>query len=267
MVFKADLHCHTYCSDGSLSPEEVVKLAQKIGLQGLSITDHDSIEAYPRAIKASKEANIRLGSGVEFSCEHKGISVHILGYDFLLESKEIQNLCQRHRLRRASRNRGILEKLKKKKMIITEDELVRTGKGTIGRPHIAYLMVQKGYVSSIREAFNLYLGDGKECYVPGDRFSVEESIGVIHAAKGKAFLAHPHLFPKDTPLQEMLNLPFDGIECYYARLLPDRWLKVAEKKKWLISGGSDFHGEFKENALGCATVDQESFEKIFQHVL
>jgi len=266
-VFKADLHCHTTCSDGSYSPEELIAHAHAIGLKGLSITDHDSVASYQVAPEIAKKYGISLGSGVEFSCSFHGISVHILGYDFLLSKPEVHELCQRHQKRRIDRNRKILEKLKKYKMTLDEAEL---GKGkTIGRPHIAEAMVKRGYVQSVREAFHKYLAEDRPCYDPGEPFHVEEAIDVLHAAKGKAFVAHPHLLPKQLSLKALLELPFDGLECYYARFPLDaskRFLEIAANRKLLISGGSDFHGSVKPDIpLGASFVDQAVFDTIFSH--
>lgn len=268
--FKADLHCHSTCSDGSLSPVELVQMAHRLQLGGLSITDHDTVEAYHTALPEAEKLGIRLGTGVELSTEHHGISVHILGYNFDLNHPELQALCARHYRRRQDRNRAILAKLKSYNMPIEEAELeakARTKRTTLGRPHIAELMVEKGYALDIRTAFNLFLGEGKKCYVQGEPFLVKEAIDIIHQAGGKAFIAHPHLLPKELPLREMLKLPFDGIECYYSRFqreVANRWLKVAEEKKLLISGGSDFHGSVKpEIFLGCSFVNQTLFETIF----
>jgi len=271
-MFRADLHCHSTCSDGTLSPEELLKLAQERGLSGLSITDHDTIDAYKTAIPAAKALGIRLGTGVELSCEHLETSVHILGYDYSLTTPSIKALCARHQRRRTERNRLILANLKKHKMPIEEEELQKFGQErTIGRPHIAQLMIEKGYVKTVKEAFNRYLGEGKSCYAQGAVFTALEAIEVLHQAGGKAFLAHPQLLPKTAPLKEILQLPFDGLECYYSlfgKETSQKWLEIAEKKKWLVSGGSDFHGGAKPDVvLGCSFVDQETFEKIFSHDL
>lgn len=273
MMFRADLHCHTSCSDGTLQPEALIVLARRNGLSGLSITDHDSIEAYESAIGAAKEQGLVLGSGIELSCSEKGDSVHILGYDFSLQSEEIKNLCLMHQTRRLSRNLAILKKLERLNMPVQETELekLQNQKKTVGRPHIAELMVKKGYVSSIKEAFSLYLGDGKCCYDPGEPFSVQETIDIIHRADGKAFIAHPHLIQSGRLLRELLKMNFDGIECYYAKFTPEnekRWLKIAGEKNWLVSGGSDFHGAIKPQiSLGSSWVDEETFYKIFQKPL
>jgi 3',5'-nucleoside bisphosphate phosphatase len=263
----ADLHCHTTCSDGSSSPLELIQLAKHRGLKGLSITDHDTIDAYQTAIPAAKAAGLLLGTGVEFSCQFQGISLHLLGYDFDLKNPGIHQLCQRHKKRRESRNRAILAKLDEAGMPIDYEELLVYG-NTIGRPHIAQLMVEKGYVKNLREAFNHYIGEGKKCYSAGEPFTVEEAIDVLHQAGGKAFVAHPQLLPEEFPLEDLLKLSFDGLECYYSRLFIKSWVEIAQERGWLMSGGSDFHGSIKpETELGCCGVDQETFNKIFQRPL
>ena len=269
MNYFAYLHCHTTCSDGSTSPLELIQLAKQIGLKGLSITDHDSIDAYKIAIPAAKAAGILLGTGVEFSCEFQGISLHLLGYDFDLNNPGIHQLCLRHQKRRASRNQAILAKLSEAGMPISYEELLAKAQGnTIGRPHIAQLMVEKGYVKNLREAFNHYIGEGRKCYDPGEPFTVEEAIVVLHNAGGKAFVAHPQLLPEEFPIHDLLKLPFDGLECYYSRLFKKSWVEIAQGRGWIMSGGSDFHGKIKpETELGCSGVDEETFNRIFQNDL
>lgn len=268
MNYFADLHCHTNCSDGTFSPIELIQLAKKIGLKGLSITDHDTIDAYKIAVPAAKEAGLLLGTGVEFSCEFQGISLHLLGYDFDLKNPMVQQLCDRHRKRRESRNQAILQKLTEHGIPISYEELLAKTQGrTIGRPHIAQIMVEKGYVRNLREAFNHYIGEGRKCYAPGEPFTVEEAIDVLHTAGGKAFVAHPQLLPEEFPVEALLKLPFDGLECYYSRLFKKSWVEIAQAKEWLMSGGSDFHGSVKpEIELGCSGVDQETFHRIFKKV-
>ncbi|MBS0604387.1 MAG: PHP domain-containing protein [Verrucomicrobia bacterium] len=270
-MFRADLHCHTTFSDGTMTPQQILLHAKEIGLSGISITDHDTIEAYTAAPAIAKELGLAMGSGVEFSSVFRTLSVHILGYDFDLKSPEIQKLCDRHQQRRRERNKRILDKLSRLSMPILEEELLSMGERTVGRPHIAQLMIKKGYVSTIKQAFNLYIGDGRPCFDPGEGVSSEETIEVIHQGGGKAFLAHPHLLEHASKIKELLKLPFDGIECHYARFAPDqekRWIKVAKEKGWLMSGGSDFHGTVKDYIqLGCSWVDEETFHQIFQKTI
>lgn len=172
--FRADLHCHSLCSDGTVSPEGLVQLAIKVGLSGFSITDHDSIEAYPAAMLEAKKLGLEMISGVEFSSVHKGVSVHILCYSFSLGDSFIHQLCHTHKIRRHNRNREILRKLNAQGMFITEEDISQSvydlpeGRRTIGRPHIAQAMMRKGYVKTVSEAFKKYLGDGESCFAPGN---------------------------------------------------------------------------------------------------
>ena len=120
---RADLHCHSSCSDGTAAPRELLHLAKASELQGLSITDHDSIAAYRELLPLAKELRIALISGVEFSSMHNGESIHLLGYSFALTSEAIAHFCLRHQERRANRNRAILQKLSQKGMMIAEEEI------------------------------------------------------------------------------------------------------------------------------------------------
>ncbi|MES2121498.1 MAG: PHP domain-containing protein [Chlamydiota bacterium] len=270
-MFRADLHCHTSKSDGSLTPSKLLTLAKEIGLSGICITDHDTIDAYAEAIPVAKELGLILGAGVEFSCSLNGLSIHVLGYDFDLNSPAVISLCSKHHTRRIERLRRILERLNRLSFTILEEELQQFSTQSIGRPHIAQLMVTKGYVKSIREAFLRYLGDGMPCYEPGETVTVADTLDIIHQANGKAFIAHPHLIKQTIPIKELLKLPFDGIECYYAKFSQGqerKWVKIAKERGLLISGGSDFHGDAKDFIpLGCSWVDEETFHKIFQKPL
>lgn len=270
MTFRADLHCHSTCSDGSMTPRDLVFHAKEIGLRGLSITDHDNVRAYSEAIQAAEEAEIWLGTGVEFSSVHAGKSVHILGYDIDHEDPSLLQFCERHVIRRRERNRAIVSRLAERDMPIDEaflDSLLDSGV-PVGRPHIALQLVEKGYVKNVQEAFDLYLGDKKCCFDPGSPISSVETIEVIHNAGGKAFLAHPHFLKNSRIVSTLLLLPFDGIECYYSRLPAEKeakWVRIASQRNLLMSGGSDFHGVIKPAIpLGCSWVNEVTFDKIFE---
>ncbi|OGN53799.1 MAG: hypothetical protein A2Y28_00995 [Chlamydiae bacterium GWC2_50_10] len=264
-MFRADLHLHSIFSDGSLAPKELVSRVQESGLLGFCITDHDAIAAYPEVISLAEEAGLHTGTGVEFSAFFEGISVHLLGYGFSLTGQAVLALSLRHQKRRKERNCAIIEKLKEKKIFLREEDLVGT---VVGRPHLAEQMVKKGYVSSCQEAFRNYLAEGKCCYFRGEMIAAEETIEAIHRDGGKAVLAHPHLLPQRKKwLERLLQLPFDGLECYYGRFSrneAEKWLQRARQKGLLITGGSDFHGERKPYAMiGSSWIDRESFDKIF----
>lgn len=271
--FRADLHCHTTCSDGSANPSEIIELAAKCKLSGLSITDHDSINAYEEALPIAAIHKIEMVSGVEFSTVHKGVSIHILAYAFPLENPIITEFCHKHHLRRLNRNRDILIRLANHGMPISEEEFIDPSKPnqTIGRPHIAQAMMKKNYVISVQDAFKRYLGEGKSCYAPGESFSTEETIDLIHKAKGLVVIAHPHLIGHAKTLHEILEMPVDGIECFYANFAANanqRWMKIAEKKGLIMTGGSDFHGDIKPNiALGCSNVNEKQFRLLQKHYL
>lgn len=263
MIPFADLHCHSCCSDGSFTPQEILELAHARGFKGLSITDHDTVAAYKNLPEKAQALGLELISGVEFSCVLREESVHILGYHFDLDSPSILNLCQKHAMRREERNLKILEKLAQNNMPLTYDDVKAQGGTVIGRPHIALAMIKKGYASSLQEAFRKHLGEGRPSFATGLMVTVPETIEAIHQAKGKAIIAHPHLIQSSKILNQLLEMPFDGLEGYYANfLLKDnkRWLQLAEKKGWLVTGGSDFHGTLKPNIeYGASYVDERRF--------
>lgn len=258
--FRADLHCHSTCSDGTLTPVELVRLAVDRGLSALSITDHDTVEAYRTAIPEAAKVGIELLVGAEFSAVFEKQTVHVLGYGFSEESDVIKAFCLRHHERRKERNRGMLKKLSQHGLKVDEGDLPSSG--TVGRPHIGMALIAKGYVKDLREAFRKYIGDGKRCHVRGDGIGVEETIQVIHEAGGLAILAHPHLSFDE----RLLSCPFDGIECYYARFMlaqNQKWLKITEERDWLITGGSDCHGDVKPTLyLGSSWINEEHFRKL-----
>jgi predicted metal-dependent phosphoesterase TrpH len=266
MSFRADLHCHSTCSDGSLSPEQLVDLAVVKGLQGLSITDHDTVASYPHIIDYAASKGIKMITGVEFSSHFNEKSVHILGYGFDPSDETLLALCARHQERRKLRNLEILKKLESFNLPITEEELYAIPSHTIGRPHIALLMVQKGYVPDFKRAFNRYLGDGKKCFVPGPMITVEETLAVIKKAGGKAVIAHPHLYSNKKFVRKVLELGFDGIECDYACFslqfnMP--WHTMANEFNLIHTGGSDFHGDKKPGIpLGASSVSIDVFQSL-----
>lgn len=270
IYFRADLHIHTCYSDGTLTPEELMIKAKENGLAALSITDHDSIAAYEEAIPLAAKYGLKIISGIEFSATLQEESVHILGYSFSLKDKELNALCQQHRMRRFERNNKILNKLKAMGIVLNRElfqEEKNDGKSW-GRPHIAQALIDKGVVSSIQEAFDLYLAEGRKAYDPGEPISVEETLETIHKAGGFAILAHPHLIKKRRIIKRLLNLDFDGLEGYYARLSSDQereWLRIAGQKKWLITGGSDYHGSVKPySQLGSSWVNEETFRFLYE---
>lgn len=268
--FRADIHCHTFCSDGSESPEQVLNLAVERGLKGLSITDHDSADAYDVVFPIAKKLGLRMITGVEFSTMHRGESIHILGYGYDRHNDDFEAFCERHHRRRKERNQRFIEKLREQGVMIEEDELLQTpkellprGRQTTGRPHIAQAMMKHGFVSSVDRAFKEFIGEGRPLFVPGAAFSVEETIDVIHRAGGYAVIAHPHFIKRKSILNDLFAMPFDGLEAYYAKLPKQQegpWARKAEELGWFYTGGSDFHGTVKPHIqLGASWTNEETF--------
>jgi len=271
--FRADLHCHSTCSDGTLTPRELLLHAKERNLNALSITDHDTVAAYPQVFEIAKSLDLLMIPGVEFSAVQDGVSVHILGYCFQIDHPAITALCQRHSERRRSRNLAILALLNKSGIRITEEEILAQAgteeHKTIGRPHIAMAMMKRSYVATVAEAFRKYIGEGRPCFTRGDDVSVEETLNVIHAAGGLAVIAHPHLVEKNSVVRKLVTMPFDGMECYYGNMgmkFHDKWLRLAKEKEFMVTGGSDFHGSIKPAIpLGCSWTPEETFRLLLSH--
>lgn len=256
-----DLHTHSTCSDGLKTPEELLWLAQEKRLAGLSITDHDTIAAYtPSLFELAKELDLFLGVGIELSaCDEEG-TVHLLGYGFQLESVVLRETLEILKQKRIQRNREMVEKLKREGCSISWADLPHKG-----RLHLARALLEEGYVLSISEAFERFLGDRAPCYVKGSFLTVEEGMELIHAASGKVFLAHPHYLKKEERLRSILRLPLDGIECRYGSLTAQQiayYKHLAQSKGLKMSGGSDYHGEEKSR-FGLQGIGQKELNEIF----
>jgi predicted metal-dependent phosphoesterase TrpH len=273
-AFRYDLHIHSNCSDGKLSPLEILQSAKQANLLGLSITDHDTVQAYSDELFLQADAmGLKLLTGVEFSAKENQTTVHLLGYGFDYRHPAILNFCQKHLLIRENRNREMIAKLAKKGFKITYEELLQkktSSSQVLGRPHIGELLLEKGHVRNLEEAFERYLGDERSCYVEPNNPSIEETIAVIHEAKGLAVLAHPYLFKKRRILKEILKKPFDGIECFYAKIprhMAEDFVKICVEKNWLVTGGSDFHGSAKPYLhLGSSFIQQNEYDLILKRL-
>ncbi len=269
--FRFDLHTHSTCSDGSYTPCELLELAKETQLSGLSITDHDTIAAYTQDTwDRAKKLQIELLTGIEFSARHLGENVHILGYGFSLDitsRKAMDDLIKIHSHRRQERNQAMIAKLSDLGFDISYEELESFAETkVIGRPHIAKLLCKKQIVKSMRDAFNHYLADGKSCYVAGQSVDVVSTIDAIHQAGGVAVIAHPHLIQNTKLIAHLLDMPFDGVECYYSAASPKvekQWLDKAQTKGMLVTGGSDFHGKMRPHVrLGSSFVDKANYDRL-----
>lgn len=248
-----DLHTHSTCSDGTLSPSEVVKLAKEKGLSAIALTDHDTIDGLTEAIEAGKKYGVQVITGIEFSV-NTDTEMHMLGLGFNIDCPHIREVLDEMIIEREKRNYIVIEKLAELGMYITiEDILAEATSPVTGRSQIAKAMMKKGYVSSLKEAFDEYLYFGRPVFVERRSISPEKAIELIHKSGGKAFLAHLNQTGKtDEELYNILsNLKkagLDGIEGYYTEYTEEmsiRYRKMADDLGLILSGGSDFHGENK----------------------
>lgn len=244
---KADLHLHTTASDGLLSPEEIVTTAYNKGLKAIAITDHDTVKGIKNAINKSKDINILVIPGIEFSCELKNFEIHVLGLFVDVNCPNLIKVCDELELSRKNRIELIIKKLNSLNINIDYEKLSKNCKeGTLGRPHVARALVAKKYVDSVQEAFDRYLSYGKEAYVSRFKLLIEDAISIIHKSGGIAILAHPALI-KDYKVETLLNeYNFDGIEVYHSKHTDEdikEFKNLANKYNLIITGGSDFHGE------------------------
>lgn len=249
-----DLHVHTALSDGSLKPAEVVWLALDMGLAAIAIADHDTVDGNAEAFAEGAQQGLEVIPGVEISCDFTPTNVHVVGLFIDPANDDLVEALAEVREYRKRRNPKILAKLAELGMPIDLDEVAaKAGGRTVGRPHIAEVMVEKGYVADFREAFDRYLAHNKPAYVGRRRISAEEGIELIHGAGGLAFLAHPGVYalpPRilDNMVFKLARAGLDGVEVYYSDHLPTdtAFLKrLVDEYDLLASGGTDFHGVAK----------------------
>ena len=246
MIF--DLHIHTNYSDGLLSPKEVVDLAVKKNLDGIAITDHDTVDGIESTIKYNNNLNKNLYiiPGIEFGTVEDEEEVHILGYFIDYKSNEIIELSKILKKNRINRSSKIIDKLNRIGLNISMEEVKSlVSEEIISRSHIAMALVQKNYVKSIDEAFKLYLNRGQIAYVEKSSPNIENTIELIHRLGGIAVLAHPGLVKNKTLVKKCINNNIDGIEVIHSKHNSKDvkyFLNIARENNLIITGGSDCHG-------------------------
>ena len=248
---RIDLHLHTTHSDGSLRPSDVLTLAKHANVSALAITDHDITTGIPEAMAAGEELGIDVIPGVEISSFDGKSELHILGYWVQWDEPVFNQRLARLRESRHRRNPLIMERLREAGLDVTYDE-VRSLAGTesVGRPHIAQLLMQKKYVTSAKEAFDRYLAEGKPAYVARELPTPTEAISWIREAKGVAVLAHPTWVKESgeglrTCVSALKEAGLGGVEVHYSthtKSQTSQYLELARRLDLLVTGGSDFHG-------------------------
>ncbi len=269
MNTKVDLHAHTTASDGLLTPSELVELALAYGLRLLAITDHDSTEG----VAGGRQTP---GGGAHPGGERRGqAEVHMLGYFVDIEDSNFQEVLSRCRDSRIWRAQQMVLKLGDLGMSLTFERVRQiAGTGSIGRPHVAQALVEKGYVSNLKEAFDLYLNRNGPAYVERFKLSPVEAVQLIKNAGGMPVLAHPtYINPGDGSgfdlsgfVHELTHTGLVGMECHYGDYSPEtiRGLsKIAREFDLIPTGGSDFHGRGVHSAdLGEPIIPDESIERM-----
>ena len=266
MISKVDLHLHSTASDGQYTPVELVKMALERGLLVISITDHESTEGVEPALEAAKGTGLEVIPGVEISTDLPKREAHLLGYYINYHHPHLQRELRLLRRSRRERAKGMIAKLADLGMPLEWKEVVKlAGNGSIGRPHIAQAMVERGYVASTDEAFANYIGRNGPAYVERYRLAPEEATRLIRAAGGLPALAHPanvlDLLPR------LVKEGLVGLEAYYTGYSTKQMqdlAALAQKYNLIPTGGSDFHGQsvFPAAELGGVWVPMESAERL-----
>ena len=264
---KVDLHTHTLASDGALTPRQLVDKAVEHRVNVLAITDHDSTEGIAEASAAvARHPGLTLVPGLEINCNVEGAEIHVLGYLVDHEAPWFQEFLTAQRAARTARVHTLAARLAELGMPIDPAEvLALAGEAAPGRPHVAQVMVKRGYVRSVREAFDKYLRSDGPANVPRHRLTPVEAIDVIRRARGVAVLAHPGLANRDAMIPALVDAGLEGIETYYAEHSPEQvrsYLDLCRRFDLVATGGSDFHGPHtgRTNPPGTPAVPISAWE-------
>ena len=262
-----DLHIHTDFSDGTMSPEQVVKEASKLNFRTIAITDHDTVDAIEIAQIVGNMEGVDIIPALELSSNYNSVDIHLLGYFVDIKNIALLEKLAELRSERVERIKKITKKLRALGVNIEDQEVFNVSKeGSPGRMHIADVLCSKGYCSGIRESFQKYLSDNGPAYVPKEAITLKDAIELIISSDGVPVLAHPGVNKRDTLIPKMVEYGLQGIEVYYPTHQPDavkRYLRIAKKHDLVVAGGSDCHGNRKPDiALGNIRISDDLVDKI-----
>lgn len=270
-----DLHAHSTASDGTERPSEVVRLAARAGLAAVALTDHDTLEGVEEARLEAEKRGIELIPGTELSCDWDRGGMHVVVLFLEPGSGPLQDRLAELRDARHTRNRSIARRLRGLGLRIDYQEVLdEAGGGSVGRPHLAAVMMRRGYVPDIATAFREYLGAGRPAYTPRRLLAPEEAIGLALRSGAVPVLAHPHTLGLDNSAEYaetfrwLARSGLVGIECFYSEYDPAtrRQLERSVRSFGLLpSGGSDFHGDYKPGLrLGVGRGDLEVPDRVLE---
>jgi len=246
---RIDLHTHTTASDGKCSPTENVRLAEDRGLKAIAITDHDTVSGIQEALDVAQNLQVEVIPGIEVSTSIEGREIHVLGYFIDFQNEELNAELSKLRETRNLRNEMMIERLNELGIEITLAEVKEKQKkkgGNVGRPHIAEVLMDKGIVADLTEAFEVYLGKEGKAYVNPPRISPFEGMELIKKYGGVPVLAHPGLYDYDELIEQMVEKGLQGIEVHHPDHSPEEqvhYRKIAEQFGLIQTGGSDYHGK------------------------
>ena len=249
-----DLHTHSTASDGSDDPAEIPRLAAAAGCSAVALTDHDTLEGIAEAQAVAEKVGVELVPGCELSCEVREGTMHMLVYFLEPGEGPLQDRLVELQRIRSDRNHRMVDRLRQLGMDVTYDELATEAGGRgVGRPHAAAVLMRKGYVTSVPEAFDRFLAKGKPGYVEKERLSPREAVELARRSDAVPVLAHPFTLGRTVKglgsvVEELAGFGLGGMECLYSRYSPDEreaLARLAQRNRLVPTGGSDHHGTYK----------------------
>ncbi len=264
-----DFHLHSTASDGVQTPRWVVEHAHAAGVRVLSLTDHDTTAGLEEAALAAHELGVRIIPGIELGTDLGKLDVHLLAYGFDPTSEPLQTFLRWQREERVGRVEKIVAILHREGAPIEVSRVFEiAGEASVGRPHVARALVERGYVASVQEAFDRWLANGLAADVPRAKLPPEDAIALVHNEGGVVFAAHPFFLGDDyvAAVDELVRLGIDGLETYYKHYDGDRVSRLASlasARGLARSGGSDFHGlgNPDDRAIGNIPFPREDVER------
>ncbi|WP_018249000.1 PHP domain-containing protein [Orenia marismortui] len=266
-----DLHLHTTASDGSFTPSQLVTKAKELGFSAIAITDHDTIDGITEGIDLAEKLDIELVPGIEMNTDYENTEIHVLGYYIDYKDQKFIDKLASLKEARYNRIKRIVGKLNALGLEIDFEEVKKNADGgALGRPHVAQIMLDKGYVEEWSEAFDKYIAKGAPAYVERKKLTPQEAIQLIKEFGGIPVVAHPVLIERDELLDQLIEWGIEGIEVYHTEQDDKdskRYLEFAQKNSLLITGGSDCHGPRRkgEVLIGKIKASYDILESLRQY--
>ena len=268
----SDLHIHSTFSDGILTPSQIIDLAKCNGVEYISITDHDSVLSQSEILKEIND--LKIIPGIELSSEYNGHEIHLLGYFINFNDASLNHVLEKIRQERIDRVHNIITQLNSLNCVISESDIELSKFVSLGRPHIAKILVEKGYAKSMHDAFAMYLAKGKPAYIERFKINYKEAVKLIGNCGGISVLAHPgEIYKginKERLIQDLKMYGLNGIEVFHpSHKDKDRndFYNLAIKYRLVITGGSDYHGSNTkvESGIGSKGLDKNLTSKFLNY--